>query len=133
MLLQREGIQNLGRFTSALFVPSIGRALKNMLRVLRMPLMFRNATGVPPYHQGVPSIICSDISMDFVEEIPCSGNYSSILVMVDRLSKFSYFLPLTHVFIAKQVAKQFIECVATTHGMPESIITDRTLIFLTHF
>lgn len=71
--------------------------------------------------------------MDFVEELPLSGKYSSNLVVADRLSKFGYFIPFTYHFMAKQIAKQFVERVVTIHGMPESIITDRDSFFLSGF
>lgn len=62
---------------------------------------------------------------------PCSNSYSSILV--NRLSKFSSLISLTYPFTTKQVTEQFIECVTTIHGMPESIIIDCASIFLTSF
>lgn len=59
------------------------------------------------------------------KRIPYTGSYSSILVMVDHLTKFDYFILLTHLFTAKQVVERFVECIAIIHSMSKSIITDR--------
>lgn len=61
------------------------------------------------------------------------GSYFSILVMIYHLSKFDYFIPLTHPFTTKQVAEEFIKRVATIHDMTKSIITYRTSIFFNSF
>lgn len=54
-------------------------------------------------------------------------------MVVDRLDKFGYFVLFTHCFMAKQVAKKFVEHVAIIHDMPQSILSDRDLVFLSGF
>ena len=46
------------------------------------------------------------------------------MVVVDRLSKFAYFIPLAADFIAKMVADLFIQQVIKIHGIPHSIVSD---------
>ena len=81
----------------------------------------------------IPDKILEDWTMDFIEGLPIAGGYNVIMVVVDRLSKYSYFLPLKHPYTAKQVASIFLEKVVSKHGIPKSIITDRDKIFLSNF
>ena len=55
------------------------------------------------------------------------------MVVVDRLSKYAHFLPLTHPFFAKTVVEKFVEGVARLYGMPRTIISDCDRIFLSNF
>lgn len=73
------------------------------------------------------------ISTDFIEVLPKSEGYSSILVVVDRFTKVSHFIPLKHPFTAARVAKAFLHNVVRLHGLPLSIVSDRDKIFTSSF
>nr|GEZ09139.1 integrase, catalytic core [Tanacetum cinerariifolium] len=57
----------------------------------------------------IPKRIWKEISIDFIEKLPTSHGKSLILVVVDRLSKYAHFIPLTHPFTASQVAQVFLD------------------------
>jgi hypothetical protein len=77
----------------------------------------------------VPAGAWQTISLDFVEGLPISGGMNCVLVVVDKFSKFSHFIPLKHPFSAAGVAKVFMQHIYKLHGMPNAIISDRDRIF----
>jgi hypothetical protein len=81
----------------------------------------------------MPSGASQDISMDFIEGLPKSEGANSILVIVDKFTKYVHFVPLTHPFTAKQVAMVVLDMVVSLHGMPKSIVIDRDRIFTSSF
>jgi len=65
----------------------------------------------------IPKRPWNSISMDFIEKLPPSSGYTSILVIVDHLSKQSLFI-LTHDTITSpQLAQLFILHVFSKHGV----------------
>jgi hypothetical protein len=81
----------------------------------------------------VPTQAWYTIRMDFIEGLPKSRKYDSILVVIDKFSKYAHFLRLTHPYGATTVAQVFFDQVYKLHGLPTEIITDRDRIFTSTF
>ena len=81
----------------------------------------------------IPSPIWKDISIDFIEGLPKSRGKDTILVVVDRLSKYAHFLPLSHPFSAVGVAQVYFEHNYKLQGLPRTIVSDRDKVFLNRF
>jgi len=75
----------------------------------------------------------SDISMDFVVELPKSKDYTCIMVVVDRLTKMAHFIPFRCLPTASIAADAFLSAIFRLHGLPESIISDRGSQFTSAF
>nr|GEV88657.1 transposon Ty3-G Gag-Pol polyprotein [Tanacetum cinerariifolium] len=82
---------------------------------------------------SIPAKMWSDVSMDFIEGLPLSSEYSVIMVVVDRLTKYAHFVALKHPFTAMVVAKSFIANVVRLYGIPTSIMSDHDKVFISSF
>src|SRR5882672_6851763 len=81
----------------------------------------------------IPTRIWTDISMDFIEGLPKSGGKTVILVVVDRLSKYSHFCALSHPYTSSLVTEIFMDQIFHFHGIPSSIVLDHDANFTSHF
>ncbi|CAH9099513.1 unnamed protein product [Cuscuta epithymum] len=81
----------------------------------------------------IPDHIWTDISLDFIGGLPRTMGKDTILVVVDRLTKYAHFLALGHPYTAKSVAELFIQEVVKLHGFPRTIVSDRDSLFLSSF
>jgi len=71
--------------------------------------------------------------MDFIEHLPPSLGFTSILVIVDRLSKQGLFIPTYDTITSAQLAELFVIHVFSKHGIPGHATSDRGSEFVSHF
>lgn len=71
--------------------------------------------------------------MDFVEGFPKVHGKSVILSVDDRFSKYVHFIALGHPYSAFSVAAALFDDIVRLHGIPVSIVSDRDLVFTSHF
>ncbi|GJY89117.1 ty3-gypsy retrotransposon protein [Tanacetum coccineum] len=64
----------------------------------------------------IPGQIWESISMDFITHLPASSSKTTILVVVDYLSKHAHFAALGSSFTAVQVASVFVKEIMRTSG-----------------
>jgi hypothetical protein len=71
--------------------------------------------------------------MNFITGLPKSKGYEVILVVVDRLTKYSHFIALTYLYTATTVSQTFLDNVYKLHGLPINIVYNRDSIFISRF
>lgn len=77
-------------------------------------------------------------SLDFVTDLPTSrdaqGNeYDSILVLVDRFSKYVRYLPVSKTITAQGVADLLLRQCFLKQGPPDTLLSDRGSVFTSQF
>ncbi|GJV56104.1 putative reverse transcriptase domain-containing protein [Tanacetum coccineum] len=66
------------------------------------------------------------ITMEYITKFPrSSSGYDTIWVIVDRLTKSSYFLAIREDYKMENLARLYIDEMVARHGVPMSIIFDR--------
>ena len=81
----------------------------------------------------IPKEAWNLITTDFIGGFTKSKTFDTILVVIDKFSKYAHFLPLSHPFTALQVAQTYLDNVYKLHGLPQVIVTDRDPIFTSTF
>jgi transposase InsO family protein len=72
--------------------------------------------------------------MDFIVDLPnTSLRHDSIWIIVDRLTKTAYFLPVHTTYNAKKYAEIYLDQIVRLHGIPKMIISDRGAQFIARF
>ncbi|GJZ01257.1 putative reverse transcriptase domain-containing protein [Tanacetum coccineum] len=66
------------------------------------------------------------ITIDFITKLPRTpSGYDSIWVIVDRLTKFAYFILMNEKFKMEKLTRLYLKEIVCRHGVPVSIISDR--------
>ncbi|GKA22136.1 putative mitochondrial protein [Tanacetum coccineum] len=103
--------------------------------LLRKDFLLYFHVGPEGGHSGMQSTtkkLCAmtKISMDFIDGLPMSKGGTVITVIVDRLSKYNHFIPLTHPYTAIQVAQAFLDNIYRLHRLPRIIVSDKDVVFM---
>ena len=72
--------------------------------------------------------------MDFITDLPLSSIYGSttwdsIFVVVNKLTKMAYYIPIRKTISVADFIEVFIQDVVKHHSMPEVLVTDRDKLF----
>ena len=81
----------------------------------------------------VPERPWESVSMDFITCLPKSEGSGSIIVIVDRFSKYATFIPASTDCTAEETAKLFFRNIIKLWGIPTSIVSDRDPRFTGRF
>ena len=77
--------------------------------------------------------------MDFIVKLPKSTDpatgvvYDSIMVIVDRFTKYMIVVPFKETFTAEQLGHVLLDRLVRDHGPPLSIISDRDKLFTSNY
>ncbi|KAE8206768.1 hypothetical protein CF327_g7494, partial [Tilletia walkeri] len=81
----------------------------------------------------IPKRLWDDVAMDFIEGLPLSEGFDSILVIVERLSKMGLFIPCHSTITSQDLAQLYLKHVFSKHGRPKTIVSDRGSEFTSSF
>ena len=74
------------------------------------------------------------ISIDFITALPkVTGNFDSIFVVTDKLTKVIHLIPTKTTASASDIAQIFVKEIVRLHGIPARIISDRDAKFTSKF
>ena len=87
----------------------------------------------------VPDTPWDDITMDFVVKLPKSKDpatrdvFDSIMVIVDKLTKYAIMVPFKESYKADQLAFILLDRLIRDHSIPRSITSDRDKLFTSNY
>ncbi|KAK3522369.1 hypothetical protein QTP86_007652 [Hemibagrus guttatus] len=73
----------------------------------------------------IPRHPWSHLSVDFLMDLPDSGGFIAVMLVVDRFSKGCKLIPLKGLPTAMQTAEAMFQHVFRNFGLPEDIVSDR--------
>jgi len=77
--------------------------------------------------------------MNFITKLPTSTNlaieerYDSILVMVDKLTKYSHIIACKEKFIAEQLEYIVLNRLIKYHNIPKGLTSDKDKLFTSNY
>src|SRR5215213_8975982 len=138
-----QGVQKtLERLRRTWFWPGMLQQVKEY--VLSCDLCFRNKAHRHKEYGHlqdlpIPTRQGEQISCDFITELPSSTDpvtgvlYDSILTIVEKLTKYTWFIPWHYRWDAKEFAHTFLRTVFQEIGTPDAVVSDRDSKFISHY
>lgn len=89
--------------------------------------------------QEPPTRPWDEVTMDFIVKLPkspdpaTSNKYDSVLVIVDRLTKYSHFVPCNETITAEKLGFLVLDRLVRYHGIPTVFVTDRDKLFTSNY
>jgi len=71
--------------------------------------------------------------MDFMVNLPPSRGFDAIMVVVDRFSKITHFIPTKESATAQETGRLFFTHMFKHHGLPKDIVSNRNPKFTSKF
>jgi hypothetical protein len=74
------------------------------------------------------------MTMDFITGLPrMNKKHDSIMVVVDKLTKASHFVPMKTTHTTTNIAEIFMKEIVRLHGIPRKIVSDKDTKFTSNF
>ena len=124
------------RVSALLYWPKMVKDVREFVRVCVTCQRYKLGNSSPAgllQPLPTPTAIFTNLTMEFIEALSASQGKDTILVVVDRLSKYAHFMALFHPFTAKKVVEVFLDSVFKLHEMPIKIVSERGAIFVGAF
>lgn len=71
--------------------------------------------------------------MDFITGLPRVKCADTMLVVIDRLTKYEHFIAIHHPYTTKDIVEIFIKDVVRLHGFLRFIVTNWDCVFISNF
>ena len=81
----------------------------------------------------IPEWPWNSISIDFIEKLPSSSRFDTILVIVDQLTKQVIFIPAHDTIMSTDLAHLFVLHMFSKHGILSHVTSNRGLEFVSNF
>jgi len=121
-------VKTYNRIASTYYWPRISRDIKQYVSTCDICQKSK-----PKHHAPVgllqpipiPTQPFEVVSMDFIAELPLSGGFNNIFMILDKLTKYAVFIPTTTTIGEKETAKLFFHHIISKFGIPQRVISDR--------
>ena len=128
--------RTMARICSQFYWPNMQADIKNYVKKCTICQQAKSETTLPSGLLNplpIPQQVWDDIAMDFITGLPTSHGYATIMVVIDRLSKFAHFIPLRSDYASRQVAEAVVANMVKLYGILKTIVSDRDKVFISSF